>query len=195
MRNLLIVFIKNAQLGKVKTRLAATIGDVRALEVYNSLLDHTLFITKDLSCDKVVYYSDFIPRLDEWRSSGFFQAVQSGADLGEKMLTAFSEGFSQHYASVVIIGSDCYELSSEHINIAFSKLANVPFVIGPAYDGGYYLLGMTHLCKQLFMGKAWSSDSIFQSTTNDLKALGQPFHLLETLHDIDNEADLIRSGK
>jgi len=195
MKNLLIVFIKNAQLGKVKTRLAATIGDARALKVYHWLLRHTLAITKDIQCDKVVYYSDFIVSADGWHSSGFSQALQSGTDLGEKMLNAFRDGFSKQYSSIVIIGSDCNELQGEHLTNAFNALNNnCCIVIGPAYDGGYYLLGMTRLHEPLFRNKLWSSASVYKDTIDDITSLQLPFHILEMLHDIDNEDDLRESS-
>jgi rSAM/selenodomain-associated transferase 1 len=195
MRNLLIVFIKNAQLGKVKTRLAATTGDARALEVYRWLLRHTLSVTKSLDCDKVVYYSDFIAHGDEWAASGFVQALQSGGDLGEKMLNAFREGFSRNYSAIVIIGSDCNELLPNLLNDAFSALnSNSSVVIGPAHDGGYYLLGMTSLQERLFKNKLWSSASVLKNTIDDINALGLSLKQLETLHDIDTEQDLIQSG-
>ncbi|HYI78143.1 MAG TPA: TIGR04282 family arsenosugar biosynthesis glycosyltransferase, partial [Chryseolinea sp.] len=138
-KQLLIVFIKNPILGKVKTRLAASLGDQKALRVYKKLLDHTLRITGNLEYDKMVYYSDFVPEKDEWLGAGFKQGLQLGQDLGQKMKNAFKDGFRAGYSRIVIIGSDCFELTSYHIAKAFDSLENANVVVGPATDGGYYL--------------------------------------------------------
>lgn len=187
-----MVFIRNPVFGKVKTRLAATIGDARALNVYKKLLDHTRSVSVALPCDKIVYYSDFIPGEDEWKQSGFRQALQTGGDLGERMENAFDEALKQ-YQAVVIIGSDCHELRMEHLQHAFASLEEHSAVIGPAHDGGYYLLGLTTRIRELFHNKRWSSDSVFGETVNDLRMLNYPFDELELLHDIDKEQDLINS--
>ena len=106
---LLIIFVKNPQLGKVKTRLAATIGDHRALEVYVKLLKHTVAITRELEVDKVVFYSEFIDKNDLWHNSVFLKQLQSAEDLGLKMMAAFDWGFQSGYQEICIIGSDCLE--------------------------------------------------------------------------------------
>jgi uncharacterized protein len=190
---LLIVFIKNPILGKVKTRLAASLGDQKALIVYKKLLDHTLRITGNLEYDKIVYYSDFVPEKDEWLSTGFKQGLQIGQDLGQKMENAFEEGFRAGYSRIVIIGSDCFELTGHHIAKAFDNLENSNVVVGPATDGGYYLLGMTELFENLFENKKWSTDLVLRDTIKNLTDSNTKFYLLEQLNDIDTESDLLSS--
>ena len=190
MKQLLIVFIKNPILGKVKTRLAASLGDQKALRVYKKLLDHTLRITGNLEYDKIVYYSDFVPEQDEWLSAGFKQGLQIGQDLGQKMENAFEEGFRTGYSRILIIGSDCFELTSYHISKAFDNLENSNVVLGPATDGGYYLLGMTELFENVFENKKWSTDSVLRDTIKNLTDSNIKFNLLEQLNDIDTESDL-----
>jgi uncharacterized protein len=189
-KQLLIVFIKNPILGKVKTRLAASLGDQKALRVYKKLLDHTLRITGNLEYDKIVYYSDFVPEKDEWLSAGFKQGLQIGQDLGQKMENAFEERFRAGYSRIVIIGSDCFELTSYHISKAFDNLENSNVVLGPAADGGYYLLGMTELFENVFENKKWSTDSVLRDTIKNLTDSNIKFNLLEQLNDIDTESDL-----
>jgi uncharacterized protein len=189
-KQLLIVFIKNPILGKVKTRLAASLGDQKALRVYKKLLDHTLRITGNLEYDKIVYYSDFVPEQDEWLSAGFKQGLQIGQDLGQKMENAFEEGFRTGYSRILIIGSDCFELTSYHISKAFDNLENSNVVLGPAADGGYYLLGMTELFENVFENKKWSTDSVLHDTIKNLTDSNIKFNLLEQLNDIDTESDL-----
>ena len=189
--SLLIVFLRNPVLGKVKTRLAATIGPEKALEVYRLLLERTQFITEQLPCDKVVYYSDGIDADDIWDNNIYKKAIQQGTDLGDKMRQAFVEGFEKGYKYICLIGSDCYELSDEVIAEAFEKLQNVDLVLGPSLDGGYYLIGLRTLYPELFQNKKWSTDSVLQDTLQDAKTKKISFALLPTLTDVDEEKDLI----
>ena len=188
--NLLMVFVKNPQRGKVKTRLAKTMGDEKALQVYRILLDHTITIAKRTHCDKAIFYSDYIDESDMWRKAKFRQFVQQGNDLGERMYNAFKCAFSEHYKNVVIIGSDCFDLSEHIITDAFTILRDNEVVIGPAKDGGYYMLGMRKLYKELFCNKQWSMENVLLDTLLDISRLNISMKLLPTLSDIDEEKDL-----
>ncbi len=136
-KNLLIIFTKNPELGKCKTRLAKSIGDISALEVYKKLLQQTAKVTQDLSADKVVFYNIEPIDQDDFSSTYFSKKTQRGDDLGEKMSNAFQEGFQNNYEKVVIIGSDLYDLQTRDIDEAFLQLTHNDYVIGPAKDGGY----------------------------------------------------------
>ncbi|MEX0288481.1 MAG: TIGR04282 family arsenosugar biosynthesis glycosyltransferase, partial [Flavobacteriaceae bacterium] len=140
--NLLLILTRNPELGKCKTRLAAKVGDAAALSIYEFLLDRTVSFTKDLDVSKWVFYSESIWENDVWDSKIYAKKLQIGSDLGQKMANAFEEGFNSGFKKIVIIGSDMYDLSQEELEEAFSKLENHDFVVGPAEDGGYYLLGM-----------------------------------------------------
>jgi len=189
--NLLIIFVKNPVLGKVKTRLAASIGPEKALEVYQLLLDRTQTITEQLPGDKVVYYSDTIEQDDIWKENIYQKKLQQGPDLGAKMQQAFEQGFEQGYKYICLIGSDCYELSDEIIAEAFEKLQTVDLVLGPCLDGGYYLIGLKSLHPEIFTQKEWSTESVLQNTLQDAKRKKLLFALLPTLTDVDEEKDLI----
>lgn len=189
--NLLMVFIKNPVLGKVKTRLAKTIGDEKALKVYRKLLEHTNQITKQVEANKAIFYSDFIDNDDFWLKEEFIKYTQEGELLGDKMSNAFAKAFNLGYKRVVVIGSDCFELNEEIISNAFKVLENNEAVIGPAKDGGYYLLGMQKHYKPLFENKTWSTENVLRDTLLDLATLNLTFKLLPTLSDIDEEKDLI----
>jgi len=186
----LIIFIKNPVLGKAKTRLAATVGDNKALEVYHSLLNHTKNVAKAVNADRLLFYSDSIDNNDNWSLDNFKKHLQSKGDLGEKMKQAFAYGFENDYDQLVIIGSDCGVLSSEHIENAFDHLNDSKVVIGPSEDGGYYLLGMRKYYYHLFENKPWSTDKLFKSTVAELEDKKIRFSLLEELYDIDTEEDL-----
>ena len=190
-QQLLLIFTKNPELGKVKTRLAKTIGDQKALEVYQYLLEHTQNITLDLSnTDKAVFYSKFVDTTDLWEAANYQKQVQQGEGLGERMNNAFVWGFDQRYRSIIIIGSDCIEITQAIVEEAFQALQTQDFVIGPAKDGGYYLLGMNALHSQVFENKTWSTASVFQDTVQDLKAISNKIHYLPQLSDVDTEEDL-----
>lgn len=187
---LLMVFVKNPMKGKVKTRLAKTVGDEKALEIYRVLLDHTITIARRVNFDKAIFHSDYIDETDMWRKAKFNQFVQEGNDLGERMYNAFKYAFSKQYKSVVIIGSDCLDLNEQIIADAFEMLKNNEVVIGPAKDGGYYLLGMRKLYKELFINKHWSTENVLLDTLLDISHLNISMKLLPTLSDIDEEKDL-----
>jgi len=203
-KEVLIIFVKNPVKGKVKTRLARSVGEQKALTIYEHLLNHTHNITKDISCDKLLFYSDFIPSAgDQWDGVIYKKQLQSGNDLGSRMQNAFSTAFSQGASSTIIIGSDCLELNLELIEEAFSKLQQYDFVIGPALDGGYYLLGMKHLPlipslkegikgRSIFQNKKWSTSTVFEDTINDIKQLNATYFELPVLSDIDEAKDLER---
>jgi len=117
--NLLLVFAKNPELGKVKTRLAKTVGDKKALEIYLKLLEHTYAVADKTFADKAVFYSDKIEEFDILDYYKFPKFLQKGDNLGERMDRAIGEAFGQSYNKVVIIGSDCYDLTSDIVEDAF----------------------------------------------------------------------------
>ncbi|WP_026976466.1 TIGR04282 family arsenosugar biosynthesis glycosyltransferase [Flavobacterium tegetincola] len=186
----LLLFTKNPELGKCKTRLAKTIGDVKALEIYIKLLEHTREIVIPVDVDKFVFYSENIEREDDWDNAVFQKRVQNGDDLGQKMQNAFRELFQLKYDSVCIIGSDCYELNSETINQSFIELESKDVVIGPTNDGGYYLLGMKKLHAALFENKNWSTETVYSDTIADFEQFGLSYSNLVKLTDIDEEKDV-----
>jgi len=185
---LVMVFTRNPKLGKVKTRLAKTIGDRSALKIYKYLLEHTEKTMRHLPCDKSVFYSEEIKINDLWNPKYYDKQLQSGGDLGMRMKNAFQFAFDSKYNKVVIVGSDLPELKSEHIKIAFQKLDQNDFVIGPAHDGGYYLLGMNSMHYDLFKNKVWGTASVFNDTIKDLE--NESVFLLDTLNDVDIYDDM-----
>jgi len=182
----LIIFVKNPVPGKVKTRLARSIGDQQAADVYRQLLLHTKSITHQLAVDKFVYYADDIAENDLWESPAYQKRQQQGGDLGERMVGAFAACFDAGYNRVVIIGSDCAEITAAHIEQAFAALSTTDLVIGPATDGGYYLLGMKKRSQGLFENIPWSTDAVMSSTLQKVNELGLNYLLIETLSDIDD---------
>ncbi len=188
-KNLLLIFTRNPELGKAKTRLAKTVGDETALEIYKFLLEKTRDISSKVSSDKAVYYSVKIRENDIWNENTFQKHQQVGEDLGIRMLNAFKNGFKAGYEKVMIIGSDLYDLTSENIENAFDQLNNNDLVIGPAEDGGYYLLGMNSLHSTIFKNKNWGTETVRKDTLSDLK--DKKVKLLAFKNDIDVYEDII----
>lgn len=183
----LLIFVRNPEAGKVKTRLAATVGAENALKIYRLLLEHTRKITLSLSCDKFVYYSEAVEERDMW-DNAYQKKVQQGNTLGERMHHAFATAFADGYYKVMMIGSDNYELKTTHIEKAFQALETHDMAIGPARDGGYYLLGMKTLHPAVFKGKKWSTSTVLADTLEEVKE--KKVQLLETLNDIDTYEDI-----
>ena len=180
---LIIIFTRNPELGKCKTRLAKTIGDENALRVYKMLLQHTRSVIENLNCDKAVYYSVKVREDDLWDAKVYQKHQQEGTDLGERMLNAFVNAFENGYTNVVIVGSDLYDLTPKHLEDAFTALDTNDVVIGPALDGGYYLLGMKKAHVSVFKNKKWGTDTVFKDTVDDLNNATVCY--LEKLNDID----------
>lgn len=191
MQTALIIFVKNALYGKVKTRIAATLGDAKALDIYRALVAHTHRITALLPHDKYVYYSDYVEADDVWNDT-FLKRQQQGADLGIRMKHAFQQVFNEGYKQVVIIGSDCLELDAIIIEQAFAALEINDAVIGPATDGGYYLLGLTTMHNRLFEHIAWSTNRVLDQTFAVCQELQLRYAVLPQLSDIDEAADWIK---
>ncbi len=188
-KNLLLIFTRNPELGKCKTRLAATIGNESALEIYKFLLQHTAEISRNLHTAKQVWYSEEIWEHDIWENSIFDKKIQFGEDLGIRMANAFKEGFANGYEKICVIGSDIHDLTTSDLKKAFSVLNDNDFVIGPAEDGGYYLLGMTSFRKNVFENKNWGTEQVLEKTLADLE--NEKVHLLEVRNDVDVYEDIV----
>jgi len=184
----LVIFTRNPELGKCKTRLAKTVGDESALRIYKFLLSHTADVTEKLRVDKFVYYTDSIRKNDLWDDQKYTKRIQNGDTLGEKMHNAFSILFNSGYKKVMIAGSDLYDIKQQNLEEAFRKLDDSDYVIGPAKDGGYYLLGMKKMNSSIFEQKKWSTSTVLEDTLKDLK--NEDVALLEERNDIDEYEDL-----
>jgi rSAM/selenodomain-associated transferase 1 len=188
--NHLIIFVKNPELGKVKTRLASTIGDEKALYIYKLLLEQTFQVTLPVLAEKKLYYSEFVQNIDQFNDLVYEKHIKNGDGLGDKMYNAMKHSFGEWADKVVLIGSDCFELNSGIIEEAFKALEESDYVLGPAKDGGYYLIGMKALNLEIFQNKEWSTENVFLDTLLDIKNQEKSHYLLPTLSDVDTEEDL-----
>jgi uncharacterized protein len=195
-KQLLIIFVNNLIGGKVKAGFAQSMGEKKALEVYKLLLKHTRNIAIPLPCEKIVYYSDFIPVIDEWQLVGFKQGLQKGVDLAERMRNAFADAFVGGYKEVVVIGNDCFQLTSKLIDKGFDELKNHDVVLGPSNNDGYYLLGMKRVHGKLFKKKGEGLDPCFKNIVQDLDELQLSYSFLPVLDDVIEERDItISTGR
>ncbi|TGM95829.1 TIGR04282 family arsenosugar biosynthesis glycosyltransferase [Leptospira yasudae] len=197
-RETLILFLRNPVVGQVKTRLAAGLGNEAALNVYEQLVEITQKQVAGLDLPVRLYF-DSIPEFVSGKWGNQVSAhLQSGEDLGLRMSNAFSETFSQGATKAVIIGSDCPDLETKHIREAFSALDQSDAVLGPALDGGYYLLGLKSHLPEIFYEVPWSTDRVFAVTLEKLQLSRKNVWILPKLGDVDEPEDLgpyIRSGK
>lgn len=185
----LAIFIKNPIIGKAKTRIAKDSSDEKALDIYKKLLNITQEITGKVDCHRYVFYDQFIDEDDNWSSQLFNKKLQAGEDLGDKMLAAFQLLNTEHKNRCILIGSDCPYISPDLIEQAFSYLEEYDFVIGPTFDGGYYLIGMKEASSVAFSNIEWSKETVLEHTIERIESIGGTFKLLKKLNDIDHLED------
>ena len=195
MRRAVLLFVKHPQPGKVKTRLAATLGPERAAAIYRTLGEAVL---GGLPMEDKVWVMFDPPErqaeIAEWMrgASGGRElrfVAQAPGDLGTRLIHAFGTAFAEGCEVAAAIGSDCVELSPAHFAEAWQALASHDVVLGPAVDGGYYLLALRAPHPELFRDIAWSTDAVCRETLARAAAAGLRVHLLPTLRDVDTEED------
>jgi len=196
----LAIFCKTPERGFVKTRLAASVGNQKALEIYLDLLRITDQETKPFSSSRHLFLVSALEDSIEQMQSTLQQqdlfidpkinfAIQQGEDLGQRMFAAFKNLFKNH-RSVVLIGCDLPDLTSALISKAFDALQSNDLVIGPSCDGGYYLIGLKKEMPDLFKEISWSSEKVLKQTLERAERLSLKVQLLEKLRDIDTLDDL-----
>ncbi len=190
MRNALIIFIKYPEPGKVKTRLAKSVGFKRAAEMYRSLVEKNIAEIRPLlnsTCDCWIAYDppDFENQMRQWLSDDFSFLAQHGEDLTQRLTNAYSEILSHGYKSVAVLGSDTLGLRRELIEKTFHGLKTYDIVVGPAKDGGYYLIGMNTFSSKIFEDISWSTDKVMAQTLTKIRDLKWDHFLLDELDDLD----------
>ena len=194
MKRTLIIFAKEPQLGKVKTRMSGCLSDYRCLGLCKALLRDSLNIARKVKAAKKILAYDTNKRKASYLirvGKGFILYKQDGMDLGQKMYNAFLYAKDITSSKTIIIGSDSPTLPISYIEAAFRLLDKKDVVLGPALDGGYYLIGLTNPCYGLFKGIKWSTDTVLKETIRRARELNKSVAMLKTLHDIDEHKDLI----
>jgi len=186
----LIIFLRFPEWGRVKTRLAETVGPDKALMIYKELSEITLRFASRLPVPAYLFYENELPAEKE-RIPSFHYLLQIEGDLGEKIIHALKYVRERHQ-KIIIIGSDCPELMPSDIITTIDLLDQVNFVLGPSEDGGYYLLGCREIVPEIFESISWSTSSVLRETVAKIESKGLSYSLLRTLTDIDTEEDWVR---
>lgn len=189
----IIIFIKNPIPGKVKTRLARDLGNDKAVKIYKALLSYTHSIVKEIEAQRYLFYADYINEEDDWSNDEFIKGLQHQGGLGDRIEDAFATAL-QKCSKVLIIGSDCPQIKTHHIEEAFKLLDKKELVIGPTLDGGYYLLGMKSVHKQLLEDIPWSSGQEFEVTVRRALKNNLSIDILPSLADVDYREDWEKYG-
>jgi uncharacterized protein len=192
-QNNVIIFCKYPVEGNVKTRIANTIGNEIAVNLYKLLSEYIfqeLLKTEDVF--QYLFYDNYADRdkIKNWAGGEFSFELQEGNDLGDKMYNAFKKVIDRGSTKTIIVGTDVPDISSDIIQKAFLALNNSDVVIGPARDGGYYLLGIKKLYRSFFTGIEWSKDTVLKKTLEKINSLDLSYSMLPELIDIDTEEDL-----
>ena len=196
MQRALIIFLKAPRPGQVKTRLAKTIGAEAACAAYRHLTETVLGRISPLSGIHLRHApDDAFAEIQPWLRPGWRASAQGSGDLGERLQRAFSEAFNQGAERVVIIGSDCPTIAASDIEMAWAALAENEVVIGPATDGGYWLIGLRGPQPALFKDIVWSSSAVFRGTIERCNTAGLSVKLLRELADVDTETDWLAYSK
>ncbi|WP_373521113.1 TIGR04282 family arsenosugar biosynthesis glycosyltransferase [Aquiflexum sp.] len=192
--NAIIIFQKNLIFGKVKTRLAATVGNQMALEIYKDLIAFTYRQVIEIKdADLWVFFSEGFEEIGEdFQKHITAIMIQEGAYLGERMQNAFATIFGMGYTKAVLIGTDCPEITPKIIKTSLDSLKKHEVVVGPALDGGYYLIGMNKVYPQLFWQMPWSTEKLLTLTLQKLNNDNLSHYLLPVLSDIDTEEDWLK---
>jgi hypothetical protein len=182
--------VKAPRVGRVKTRLAAAIGARQACAAYRLLTRTLLGHLSELAEVELRYTPDeAAPEIEPWRRAGWQSQPQGCGDLGTRLQRAFADAFQNSAERVAIIGSDCPEVTAQDIDAAWSALKTFDVALGPARDGGYWLIGLRQPQPELFDGLAWSTSAVLPQTLQRAHAAGLSVHLLRKLADVDCESD------
>ncbi len=194
-RERLIVFTRYPEPGKAKTRLIPVLGPEGAAKLQRQMTEHTLAQVKELQTSRPlsveVHFAGSNPQqMQAWLGSDVVYRQQSQGDLGMRMAGAFEASFTAGMTGVVIIGTDCPDLNDQLMVEAFQALEENDLVLGPAQDGGYYLIGLRRLIPELFVGVSWGTSQVRQQTVEIAQRFDLAIAYLPLLNDIDRPEDL-----
>jgi len=194
MKEKLIIFTRYPEPGKTKTRLIPVLGKEGAASLHRQLTEGVILQAKELQNLDIsleVHFTGGSKKfMEEWLGGEIFYEEQAMGDLGIKMSAAFENSFNSGMEKVVIVGSDCPDLNSQLMGLAFAELEGCDLVLGPALDGGYYLIGMRKFVPEILRGINWGSGEVFAQTIAIAEDLNLTFANLLPLADIDRPEDL-----
>jgi uncharacterized protein len=189
----LILFTRYPEPNRTKTRLIPILGAEGAANLHSEMTEHTLSQVLPLNVPVEVRFSGGTEELMRaWLGSSLVYQAQGEGDLGERMMRAFCDSFQQGAREIktIIIGSDCPGIDAQILATAFAHLDEVDLVLGPALDGGYYLIGLKYLIPDLFKNISWGTSEVLRQTIDVAQSLGVSFTYLAPLADVDRPEDL-----
>lgn len=189
--NRIAVFARPPVAGKVKTRLSPALTPALAVALYSGLLADTLDTVRACAADERTLWWSEAPE-GAPAPEGFDVRVQPGDDLGVRLAAAFDAMLAGPGDRAVVIGSDLPALSAARLDEAFAALSDHDLVLGPAVDGGYWLVGLSRRARAVFEGIAWGTGEVFAQTVRAATRAGLRVRTLATLADVDTPADLVR---
>jgi len=193
-KNCLLLFVKSPIKGQVKTRLAAEKGEDFTVELYKCFVEDMIYLIDNLDVHlKLCFYPPHTRlNFSEWLGEQYCYSPQVGDDLGERLRNAFGNAFNEGFSNIVAMGSDSPDLPIHYLKESYEALAKHDTVIGPANDGGYYLIGFSKegFIPEVFENIAWSTDSVFEQTVSILKRNERKIFLLPLWYDVDTTTDL-----
>lgn len=196
-KNLLGFFAKFPEPGQVKTRLAKDIGPGAAAAFYRRIAEYVLKRTAPLDSGylRIVFYTPEAMRQDfeNWLRNEVLRE-QRGSDVGERMVNALEEMFETGAKKAIVVGADIPGLHRGIIDLAFGELDSTDIVVGPAVDGGYYLIGMKATHPEIFLNVDWGTAEVFRKTVVNIKEMGLNYRTVETLFDVDSLEDFLKAG-
>ena len=195
MTETLIIFSRYPQPGKTKTRMIPALGEKGAADLQREMTEHTLKTATRLALSRKIaieihFAGGDTKLMSQWLGEELYYVLQAAGDLGDKMRSAFEGAFDSGSQRIVIIGIDCPDLNSTILNQAFDALQQQDLVLGPAEDGGYYLIGLSHRVTQLFQNIDWGTDQVFEQTVKLAQQQQLDVHYLPFLADVDRPEDL-----
>ncbi|MFB2917962.1 MULTISPECIES: TIGR04282 family arsenosugar biosynthesis glycosyltransferase [Aerosakkonema] len=195
MKQCLILFTRYPEPGKAKTRLIPVLGAEGAANLHRQMTENAIAQIKKLQSSdflsvEVHFTGGNFPLMQEWLGNEITYRQQAEGDIGFRMASAFQTAFSNNIDNVIIIGSDCPALNDQILAQAFQALQQHDLVLGPATDGGYYLIGLRHFIPQLFTDISWSTSEVFRQTVEIADRLNLAAAYLTELSDVDRPEDL-----
>jgi rSAM/selenodomain-associated transferase 2/rSAM/selenodomain-associated transferase 1 len=194
-RRKLIIFTRYPVQGRVKTRLFPALGEEGAASLHKKMTEHTVewaasLSDKDTGFLEIRFEGGNQDLMAEWLGVEWECIPQGEGDLGERMARAFEENFQKKIKKVVLVGTDCPQLTPFHVQAAFHALKNYDLVLTPTVDGGYSLIGLKQMIPELFVSLAWGTETVFQSTLERAKKAGLSVKCMKPLQDVDVPGDL-----
>lgn len=190
--NALAIMLKAPRPGTVKTRLVPPLTHLEACELYECFIRDTFRTSSNIDAALYAFYTpkDAFREIERLFPGGITAIAQEDGGLGERIFGCFKELFGMGYKKIVVIGSDSPDIPGEHIEDAFRQLSHSELVLGPAKDGGYYLVAMSRLTEEPFLEIPWSTDKVLEATLDRASRAQIPFRLIAPWHDMDTVGDL-----